>query len=482
MKKYPRFISVLRAGLLALAFTPLAGQTAARLLPFQGRLTDANGQAIADGARVVQFKVYDAPVGGRAVWNGEVHKLSVNDGLVSTVLGSKSDLGSVDFNRQVYLEITVDANADGLVTPADPPLLPRQSILPAVFSAESADSRLLGGYGWSALFGPSNPADGVLLETKIGDGSLNTPKLRDGAVTSAKLANGAVTRGKLDVSGAAAGQALTYNGTEVVWSQVDAANAQTATFAANAGKLNNFDWATLFSGGDPQAGNMSVAGFTSRGFADVNGNFTGRGRALFNGPSLSVLGQLIAPNVGINMFLTDWTLYLRANGDFNHFLRYANGYGGQSGFDGPVLVGVGGGVLGAGGSWSLRWNSSGSVQTRGTVSSGSDRNIKENFESVDPGEVLDKVAALPITRWNYKAEPGVVHVGPVSQDFRAAFGLGLDDKSIAVVDADGVALAAIKGLNQKVDQNHEALSALIAEQRELIQQLKSEINDLKQRP
>jgi len=35
-----------------------------RLLPFQGRLSDANGQPIPDGARVVQFKIYDAPVGG----------------------------------------------------------------------------------------------------------------------------------------------------------------------------------------------------------------------------------------------------------------------------------------------------------------------------------------------------------------------------------------------------------------------------------
>src|SRR5829696_7984871 len=95
---------------LALALTGLLAPTlrthgAARLLPFQGRLSDANGAAIPDGARVVQFKIYDAPVGGRAVWNGEVQKLTVNGGLVSTMLGTKASLSALDFNRDLYLEL-----------------------------------------------------------------------------------------------------------------------------------------------------------------------------------------------------------------------------------------------------------------------------------------------------------------------------------------------------------------------------------------
>ena len=101
MKNNNVSLALLLAGVSV--FPPLAGrsQASTHLLPFQGRLTDANGQAISDGARVVQFKIYDAPVGGRAVWNGEVQKLSVNGGLVSTLLGSKADLSAVDFNRQI---------------------------------------------------------------------------------------------------------------------------------------------------------------------------------------------------------------------------------------------------------------------------------------------------------------------------------------------------------------------------------------------
>ena len=80
----------------------------------------------------------------------------------------------------------------------------------------------------------------------------------------------------------------------------------------------------------------------------------------------------------------------------------------------------------------------------------SDRNAKENFSPVDVVEVLGKVAALPITRWNFKQDAGTPHIGPTAQDFHAAFGLGPDDKHIPTVDADGVALAAIQGLNQKL--------------------------------
>ena len=90
----------------------------------------------------------------------------------------------------------------------------------------------------------------------------------------------------------------------------------------------------------------------------------------------------------------------------------------------------------------------------------SDRNLKENFAPVDTQAVLEKVTALPLTRWNYKDDPGTPHLGPVAQDFKAGFGLGADDTSIATVDADGVALAAIQGLNQKVEEKETRILAL----------------------
>jgi hypothetical protein len=76
----------------------------------------------------------------------------------------------------------------------------------------------------------------------------------------------------------------------------------------------------------------------------------------------------------------------------------------------------------------------------------SDRNAKENFAPVNAEDVLAKIAALPITQWNFKTEPGVAHLGPMAQDFHAAFNLGQNDTTIATVDESGVALAAIQAL------------------------------------
>jgi hypothetical protein len=88
----------------------------------------------------------------------------------------------------------------------------------------------------------------------------------------------------------------------------------------------------------------------------------------------------------------------------------------------------------------------------------SDRAQKSGFAPVDRRAILDQVARLPITTWHYTNDPAVTHLGPVAQDFKAAFHLGTDDKHIATVDADGVALAAIQALNDKV----EALVAQVA--------------------
>jgi hypothetical protein len=456
-----------------------------RLLPFQGRLSDANGQAIPDGARVVQFKIYDAPVGGRAVWNGEVQKLSVNGGLVSTLLGTKADLSGVDFNREIYLELTVDANRDDLITPADPPLLPRQSILPAVFAVESANSRRLEGYGWSALFGTNNPAEGTFLSSKIGDDTLTAAKLRDGAVTTAKIADGAVMPQKLNTMGASAGQALTFNGTNVTWTQINAVNAINANHAADSSHLNGFDWSALFDNGDPQSGNITVQNLGSRAAVYTKDLFAS-GVSYLTGSATLISGRLYAPSIGAAMSLNDTAIFLRNVGDFNHFLSWGDSHAGQTGFDGPLLVGYAGGVLGTTSDWTLRWFRNGNVVTRGSLFQGSDRNLKENFTSVDPAEILAKVSAMPITRWNYKDDPAVQHLGPMAQDFRAAFALGADEKTICVVDSEGVALAAIQGLNKKVDELNQKvgeqgseLLELVKQQKKQIEALQAELNALK---
>lgn len=76
-------------------------------------------------------------------------------------------------------------------------------------------------------------------------------------------------------------------------------------------------------------------------------------------------------------------------------------------------------------------------------------------------EILEKLAALPISTWNYRWDPPEVrHLGPMAQDFAAAFGLGTDDRSIHTIDASGVAMVAIQALYRRVADLEAALEAL----------------------
>lgn len=103
---------------------------------------------------------------------------------------------------------------------------------------------------------------------------------------------------------------------------------------------------------------------------------------------------------------------------------------------------------------------SGSICANNGVSCASDRNLKENFKPVNAREVLEKVAKLSVTQWNYKSDKESPHVGPVAQDFHAAFGLGHDNVTISTIDEGGVALAAIKGLNEKLAEKDAKISEL----------------------
>ena len=111
----------------------------------------------------------------------------------------------------------------------------------------------------------------------------------------------------------------------------------------------------------------------------------------------------------------------------------------------------------------------------GTWSSLSDRNSKEHFVPVDGKAVLEKVAEMPLNTWSYKSQDkSIRHIGPVAQDFYAAFNVGEDDQHIATIDEGGVALAAIQGLNQRLKEKDAEIQELkqnMAELKTLVQSL-----------
>ena len=115
----------------------------------------------------------------------------------------------------------------------------------------------------------------------------------------------------------------------------------------------------------------------------------------------------------------------------------------------------------------------------GSWTSVSDRNAKENVETVDGREVLAQLASVPIATWNYKSQDASIrHMGPMAQDFYAAFGLGLGENSIDTIDPDGVALAAIQGLHalvQEKDAENRELRATVATLSERLKRLEAAV-------
>ncbi len=129
---------------------------------------------------------------------------------------------------------------------------------------------------------------------------------------------------------------------------------------------------------------------------------------------------------------------------------------------------------GAGGTETMRLDASGNLSIRGAFGSLSDRTMKTDFTAVNSQEVLEQVIALPIQNWRYKHDQGTRHIGPVAQDFHAAFAVGTDDKHIATVDADGVAFAAIQGLYRKGEQENAKLRAENAKMKARLAALEAE--------
>ncbi len=93
----------------------------------------------------------------------------------------------------------------------------------------------------------------------------------------------------------------------------------------------------------------------------------------------------------------------------------------------------------------------------------SDRNAKKDFTPVNGEDVLRKLSRMPLETWRYKEEVGgPLHLGPMAQDFHAAFGLGLNDKTINTLDIDGINMVAIQALERRTAEV-EALKKQLAD-------------------
>lgn len=108
----------------------------------------------------------------------------------------------------------------------------------------------------------------------------------------------------------------------------------------------------------------------------------------------------------------------------------------------------------------------------GSWASLSDVNMKENFATVDGEELLERLRMVPITSWNYKTQDSNIrHIGPMAQDFAAAFNVGEDNRHIATIDPDGVALAGVQALDNRTNNQQLRIEQLQKENKELKERL-----------
>jgi hypothetical protein len=109
----------------------------------------------------------------------------------------------------------------------------------------------------------------------------------------------------------------------------------------------------------------------------------------------------------------------------------------------------------------------------------SDRNLKDRIVPVSAESVLEKVQALPLVEWSYKGY-SQRHIGPMAQDFHALFPLNDNDKMLDDADLHGVALAAIQGLNQKLNEKDAEIQKL-KEKVDKVDLLELRLNELERK-
>jgi hypothetical protein len=459
---------------------------------YQGRLDTAGVPT--NGTNDLTFTLFDAATGGFRV--GETNRfndIGISNGLFTVTL----DFGSAAFNGSPrWLQIGV---RPGTSTGAYTELAPRQPVTatPNAIFAGFANSANAAGLAGTL---PSSVLRGV---NGSGLTSLTASNLTTGTVPDARLSpnvalrnggntfngNQVFSTGNVGIGTANPQTPLDVNG--VVQLQAIELRAVDSTpyldFSSEAGV--DFNARIIYGGRNDNTLYYNAARQVfSGGNVEVSGDITvGNSRAISSTGRLHVQstsgqplflnpfpgsGEVVVGGGGTNQNLQvtgDITVGNSRNISSTGRL-HVQSTSGQPLFLNP-FAGSGEVVVGGGGV-NQNLHVTGEITTT-AINLTSDRNAKEGFKPVNVREVLDKVTRLPISEWQYKQQTDVRHMGPVAQDFREAFALGRDEKHISSVDADGVALAAIQGLNEVVREKDAEIEALKAENSAVVKRLEA---------
>jgi hypothetical protein len=174
--------------------------------------------------------------------------------------------------------------------------------------------------------------------------------------------------------------------------------------------------------------------------------------------------------IGFNMTMSDVAQTWRFAAQPTGFRVSLDGTGGPE-----MEVGTAGTLqVGPGGTSNLFLDAVGNLTIVGTLFQSSDRNAKTRITPLNAQEVLTKLTALPVSQWAYKSDPAITHIGPMAQDFHAAFGLGADDTHLAPGDLASVAVVGVKELHKMIA----AREAEIAKRDERVTVLEARLAEL----
>ncbi|MGV6852964.1 MAG: tail fiber domain-containing protein [bacterium] len=109
----------------------------------------------------------------------------------------------------------------------------------------------------------------------------------------------------------------------------------------------------------------------------------------------------------------------------------------------------------------LTLTNDGDMTIQGALNELSSKSSKEHFLSINPAKLLSAIANLSISTWNYKHQSDDNrHIGPMAEEFYAAFGFGTSDKKVRTGDVASVALAAVQALQQELAKKDQQIKSL----------------------
>ncbi len=139
-------------------------------ISYQGSLTDSDKNAL-NGSNNLTFLIYDTDGGGENIWSENHTDIEIANGIFSVILGSKTNLESLAFDKQYWLAISINGGAE---------LQPRSQLTSVPYS-------------------------------------LTTKSIPNNIVSTDKINSQAVTLDKISKTGAVEGKGIMYEGGNIVW-------------------------------------------------------------------------------------------------------------------------------------------------------------------------------------------------------------------------------------------------------------------------